>query len=61
MGAENMEEADEFDRVIQSVAEGNYHPSAEMETFPVTNYNCWDIVNCRLFFHELNVCCHSLK
>lgn len=32
---ENMEEADEFDRVIQSVAEGNYHPSTEMETFPV--------------------------
>lgn len=36
---ENMEEADEFDRVMQSVAEGTYHPSSSsspMETFPVS-------------------------
>ena len=34
-----MAEADEFDRVIQSVSEGSYRPSpsaAGMETFPVS-------------------------
>ncbi len=34
---ENMAEADEFDRVMQSVSEGSYRPSASagMDTFPV--------------------------
>ena len=27
MGAENLEEVEEFDRIMQSVAEGTYHPS----------------------------------
>lgn len=36
---ENLEEAQEFDRRMQSVAEGTYHPShSAMETFPV-RYN----------------------
>ena len=35
---ENLEEAEEFDRIMQSVAEGTYHPSnSAMETFPVTH------------------------
>ena len=35
---EDMAEADEFDRVIQSVSEGSYRPSTSsgMETFPVS-------------------------
>ena len=33
---ENLEEVEEFDRIMQSVAEGTYHPShSAMETFPV--------------------------
>ena len=33
---ENLEEVEEFDRRMQSVAEGTYHPShSAMETFPV--------------------------
>ena len=36
---ENLEEVEEFDRRMQSVAEGTYHPShSAMETFPV-RYN----------------------
>ena len=36
-----MDEADEFDKIMQSVAEGTYHPtssSSAMETFPVSLY-----------------------
>jgi hypothetical protein len=34
---ENLEEVEEFDRIMQSVAEGTYHPShSAMETFPVS-------------------------
>ena len=33
---ENLEEVEQFDRRMQSVAEGTYHPShSAMETFPV--------------------------
>ena len=34
-----MAEADEFDRVMQSVSEGSYRPStsSSMETFPVSH------------------------
>lgn len=37
---DNMAEADEFDRVMQSVADGSYRPSpsAGMETFPVSSF-----------------------
>ena len=35
----NLEEVEEFDRIMQSVAEGTYHPShSAMETFPVKIY-----------------------
>ena len=39
---DNMAEADEFDRVIQSVSDGSYRPSpaAGMETFPAVSYSC---------------------
>ena len=41
---ENLEEVEEFDRIMQSVAEGTYHPShSAMETFPVKIINCYDI------------------
>lgn len=34
---DNLEEAEELDRIVHNVAEGTYHPSkSAMETFPVS-------------------------
>ena len=37
MGENNLAEASEFDRVLQSMAEGDFHSAAALDTLPVSS------------------------